>query len=191
MFAQILKDRRNELGITQQDMAEKLFVTRQTVSNWENGKNFPDIPTLISISEYYSLSLDYMLKGDSEYMKKVEDDYKLIKKKKTERIASYITASSLVLIVLLCLSDLFFKSQLNENILATIVILICIPLVISSYILYKSFYKRDDDGPQPLFIPKAYGPRLTINPNHSIGKIIWLGIGLGILTLLFYTILNI
>ncbi|HFU5907788.1 TPA: helix-turn-helix transcriptional regulator, partial [Enterococcus faecium] len=56
MFAQILKDRRAELGITQQDMAEKLFVTRQTVSNWENGKNFPDIPTLISISENYSLS---------------------------------------------------------------------------------------------------------------------------------------
>ncbi|HFU5887477.1 helix-turn-helix transcriptional regulator [Enterococcus faecium] len=82
MFAQILKDRRAELGITQQDMAEKLFVTRQTVSNWENGKNFPDIPTLISISENYSLSLDYMLKGDSKYMKKVEEDYKLIKKKR-------------------------------------------------------------------------------------------------------------
>ncbi|WP_429976178.1 helix-turn-helix domain-containing protein [Enterococcus sp. DIV0086] len=81
MFAQILKDRRAELGITQQDMAEKLFVTRQTISNWENGKNFPDIPTLISISENYSLSLDYMLKGDSAYMKKVEKDYKIIKKK--------------------------------------------------------------------------------------------------------------
>lgn len=82
MFAQILKDLRAELGITQQDMAEKLFVTRQTVSNRENGKNFPDIPTLISISENYSLSLDYMLKGDFKYMKKVEEDYKLIKKKR-------------------------------------------------------------------------------------------------------------
>ena len=188
MFAQILKDRRAELGITQQDMAEKLFVTRQTISNWENGKNFPDIPTLISISENYSLSLDYMLKGDSAYMKKVEKDYKIIKK---ERIASYITAISLLLIVLLSLSNIFLKKQLYENILATIVILISIPLVASSYILYKSFYKNESNVPQPLFIPKAYGLGLTINPNHPIGKIVWLLIGIGILGLLFYSILNI
>lgn len=190
MFSQILKDRRLELGITQQDMAEKLFVTRQTVSNWENGKNFPDIPTLISISENYSLSLDYMLKGDLKYMKKVEEDYKLIKKRKRERISSYIIAVSLILIVLLCLSNIFLKNRFNENFLATIVILICIPLVASSYILYKSFYKTDNNAPQPLFIPKAYGPGLTINPNHPIGKIIWIIIGISILVLLFYSILS-
>lgn len=93
---------------------------------------------------------------------------------------------SLVLIVLLCLSNIFLKDHFNENILATIVILICIPLVASGYILYKSFYRTDNDGLQPLFIPKAYGPGLTINPNHPIGKIIWIIIGLGILGLLLF-----
>ncbi len=93
--------------------------------------------------------------------------------------------------MLLSLSNIFFKKQLYENILATIVILISIPLVASSYILYKSFYKNESNVPQPLFIPKAYGLGLTINPNHPIGKIVWLLIGIGILGLLFYSILNI
>lgn len=123
-------------------------------------------------------------------MKKVEEDYKLIKKKKRERVSSYIIAVSLVLIVLLCLSNIFLREYFNENFLATIVILICIPLVASSYILYKSFYKSDNNRPQPLFIPKAYGPGLTINPNHPIGKFIWVIIGIGILALLFYSILH-
>ncbi|WP_291293174.1 helix-turn-helix transcriptional regulator [Enterococcus sp.] len=189
MFAQILKDRRTELGITQQEMAEKLFVTRQTISNWENGKNFPDIPTLISISETYSLSLDYMLKGDPMYMKKVEEDYKLIKKKRSERISHYIVVTSLLLIALICLVIVFLNDYVNENILGTIVILICIPLMGASYVVYKSFYQAN--GAQPLFIPKAYGIGLTINPNHPMGKVIWLLIGIGLLALLFSSIASI
>ncbi|KAF1296219.1 hypothetical protein BAU15_10560 [Enterococcus sp. JM4C] len=188
MFAQILKERRNELGITQQEMADKLFVTRQTVSNWENGKNFPDIPTLISISENYSLSLDYMLKGDPEYMKKVDEDYKLIKKKRTERIATYIATLSIIAILLLSILSIFFGDKFNENIMGSLGIAVCIPLALSSYIIYKSFYKSDHKGPQPLFIPKAYGIGISINPNHPVGKLIWILLGVALVALLIYSL---
>lgn len=70
MFAQAIKERRKALGLTQQELANRLFVSRQTVSNWENGKNFPDIPTLIAISDQVGLSLDQLLKGDASYMEK-------------------------------------------------------------------------------------------------------------------------
>lgn len=81
MLGEILKMNRSERGLTQQQVADELHVSRQTLSNWENGKNYPDIPMLIELSEYYSLSLDYMLKGDASYMnqiKKNTDDIKQV-----------------------------------------------------------------------------------------------------------------
>lgn len=63
VLSKILKHRRIELGLTQKEVAEKLNVTHQTVSSWETGKSIPDVPTIITLSEFYSLSLDYMLKG--------------------------------------------------------------------------------------------------------------------------------
>ncbi|MGM0124029.1 hypothetical protein IGI37_001403 [Enterococcus sp. AZ194] len=191
MFSEILKNRRTELGLTQEELADKLFVSRQTVSNWENGKNYPDIPTLIAISEHYSLSLDYLLKGDVRFMKKIEDDYRLIKQKKTERIASIITASSILLIIFICLIQLFLQSRVNDNIMGLLVIAICLPLAVSSYILYKSFYKKDEGTPQPLFVPKAYGIGITVNPNHPAGKLIWFLLGLMLLGLFIHALLTI
>ena len=93
MFSDIFKKRRNELGWTQQEVANKLFVTRQTISNWENGKNFPDIPTLIKISDQFELSLDYLLKGDEQYVKKVEQDYEQIsQKKEIKKLGRFVAA---------------------------------------------------------------------------------------------------
>lgn len=69
MLSDILKHRRMDIGITQQEVADKLNVTRQTVSSWETGKSIPDISMMVSLSEFYTLSLDYMLKGGSSMKK--------------------------------------------------------------------------------------------------------------------------
>ena len=61
MLNEILKEKRKELDLTQQHVADHLNVTRQTVSSWEVGKSFPDISTLIKISDFYQLSLDYII----------------------------------------------------------------------------------------------------------------------------------
>ncbi len=80
MLNEILKEKRKELDLTQQHVADHLNVTRQTVSSWEVGKSFPDISTLIKISDFYQLSLDYMLKGDVNLMKKIKKDTNDLKK---------------------------------------------------------------------------------------------------------------
>ncbi len=49
---------------TVNEVAQRLNVTRQTVYNWESGRVNPDIPTLLALSELYSKSVDYLLKGE-------------------------------------------------------------------------------------------------------------------------------
>ena len=78
MIAKILKAQRKERGLTQQEAAKIFHVTRQTISNWENERNYPDIPTLVAISDYYGVSLDYLMKGDVKYMAKIKQEAKLL-----------------------------------------------------------------------------------------------------------------
>ena len=60
-----LKNARNEKGIIQERAAELLGVSRQTISNWENNKSYPDIIRVIKMSDLYSVSLDHLLKEDN------------------------------------------------------------------------------------------------------------------------------
>ncbi len=71
-----IKKYRNELNMSQETLAEKIYVTRQTISNWENDKNYPDINSLIRMSELFNVSVDTLLKGDVEVIQKIvkEDD---------------------------------------------------------------------------------------------------------------------
>ncbi|MCT4596657.1 MAG: helix-turn-helix domain-containing protein [Vallitalea sp.] len=64
-----IKKYRHDLKLSQEDLAEKVFVTRQTISNWENGKNYPDINSLVLLSTLFDVSLDILVKGDLEKMK--------------------------------------------------------------------------------------------------------------------------
>ena len=66
-----LKDERQKAGMTQDQVAEKIMVSRVTVSHWENGKTLPDIVSLINLSDLYSISLDELVKGDSKMTEKV------------------------------------------------------------------------------------------------------------------------
>ncbi|MBS4195004.1 helix-turn-helix domain-containing protein [Lederbergia citri] len=58
-----LKLRRKKAGYTQEQVAEKMNITRQTLSNWEVGKYYPDIDSIIELSRIYQLSLDELLLG--------------------------------------------------------------------------------------------------------------------------------
>ena len=54
---------RTKMGLSQDELAEKVFVTRQAVSRWENGVNLPDLPTLIQIADFYGVGLRELLDG--------------------------------------------------------------------------------------------------------------------------------
>ena len=67
-FEKQLKKYRAELNLTQEELAEKAYVSRQTVSNWETGKSYPDIHSLLLLSDLFHVSLDELVKGDIKTM---------------------------------------------------------------------------------------------------------------------------
>ncbi|MBB1070070.1 helix-turn-helix transcriptional regulator [Limosilactobacillus sp. RRLNB_1_1] len=71
-FGNYIKEQRNNLGLTQAEIAKELHVTRQTISNWEQGKSYPDLDTLVKISDIYKVSIDFLLKGDKNLKKDLD-----------------------------------------------------------------------------------------------------------------------
>ena len=58
-----LKEHRNRLGLSQEDVAERIFVSRQTISNWETDRTYPDVQSLLLLSEIFGTSIDELVKG--------------------------------------------------------------------------------------------------------------------------------
>lgn len=85
-----IKKYRTEFSLSQDELAEKLFVTRQSVSNWENDKTYPDIKSLVLLSEVFSVSLDQLVKGDMEIMKKEINEQEQIQFQKESSVLAII-----------------------------------------------------------------------------------------------------
>ena len=58
---QIIKELRKEKNLSQTDLAKLLYTSQDTISLWERGKSFPDIPSLIKMTEIFGVSSDYIL----------------------------------------------------------------------------------------------------------------------------------
>jgi len=88
-ISEMLKQARSEAGLSQEDAAEKVGVSRQTISSWENGKSYPDIANVIALSDTYGMSLDSLMKGDIKMIKHLEESTNITKSNK-QKVASII-----------------------------------------------------------------------------------------------------
>lgn len=61
-----IRNCRNERTLSQEALAEKVYVSRQTVSNWENDKSYPDVNSLVLLSEVFEISLDQLIKVEEK-----------------------------------------------------------------------------------------------------------------------------
>lgn len=105
MIAEKIRNARKEKEYTQEQVAEHLKVSRQTISNWENGKSLPDIINVIRMSELYDVSLDELLKGDKALIEKIERDITTVKVEK--RIIKYAWISIILGVIMLVLGNIF------------------------------------------------------------------------------------
>ena len=73
---------RNKKNISQEDLAEVLDVSRQSISKWENDKAYPEMTRLLFMSDYFDVSLDYLMRG----IDKEDNEGKVTEKYKTKNI---------------------------------------------------------------------------------------------------------
>lgn len=102
-----IKAARLEAGLTQEQAAETLGVSRQTISNWEHEKTYPDIVSVVKMSDLYDISLDRLLKGEesmSKYVDYLEESTNVVSSR--ERLSRLLVL--LVYLVIWAFSVLFF-----------------------------------------------------------------------------------
>ena len=88
-----IKMHRQEARLSQEELANRVYVSRQTISNWENDKSYPDVNSLVLLSEIFQVSLDTLVKGDIDIMREV------IQKEDIEKMNRYGTIYTILLIV--------------------------------------------------------------------------------------------
>lgn len=91
-----IKKYRTEANLSQEELADKIYISRQTMSNWENEKNYPDIKSLVLMSEVFQVSLDNLIKGDLERMKKEIDIQEYAKFQKDSTIFTVLFIALLI-----------------------------------------------------------------------------------------------
>lgn len=174
------------LGLTQQEVADHLHVSRQTISNWEVGRNYPDIPMIISISDYYHISLDELLKGDEQLMEKMKKDAELAKRTKRRRIFDAVFVAILLLTVIFA----YWVSKMPEFPYQKIWAMLIIGILFAfSIFRFFMIIPKDDTVSgryAPLVIPKSFGVGWALNPYHPLGKVLLIGIFLVIEVMIFF-----
>ena len=105
-----IKEKRSSMNLTQQELAAQLNVSRSTVSNWEVGRNYPDIEMIVNISNLLDVSLDVLLKGDDHVVAKIANDTK-IRKKQSRRILLLSLLITLIIISSLYIYLTFYSMQ--------------------------------------------------------------------------------
>ncbi len=107
---------RKERQLTQEEFGKLFYVTRQTVSNWENGKSYPDLQILVDISNQFGISLDVLLKGDSKMVKAIDKERILGVIKQEKTIADFFSGAGTGIVASCLLSP--------ASVIRTIVIII-------------------------------------------------------------------
>ena len=124
-----LKNARIEAGLTQEKAAEKINVSRQTISNWENEKSYPDIISVIALSDLYSVSLDELLKGDQKMAEHLKESTNVVKSNK--KLTGAILLNIILMILLIALNMLLPEGTYY------LVIVFCVVIMSSSVLLYQ------------------------------------------------------
>lgn len=88
-----IKMHRHEAELSQEELANRVYISRQTILNWENDKSYPDVNSLVLLSEIFQISLDKLIKGDIGVMKEV------IQKEEIEKMKRYGRIYTIMLIV--------------------------------------------------------------------------------------------
>ena len=113
---------RSAQGLTQEAFGALFHVTRQAVSNWENGKTYPDLQTLVEISSRFDISLDTLLKADAKLVRTIDRERMIGTIKREKRLIDALTGAGTGIVV----SCLFSPASTQRTVMIVLgMIFIC------------------------------------------------------------------
>lgn len=112
-FHKILRKKRIEANLSQEDLADQLNISRQSISKWENEKGYPNIETLLNISEIFNVTVDELLKGDDYLKNKIIQDSKNLKYPKWKSFFDILIFIGLIFIIVKI--GLFIITKITGN----------------------------------------------------------------------------
>lgn len=154
-----LQRARTKANLTQEQVAEALGVSRQTVSNWENEKTYPDIRSIVTLSDLYNVSLDYLLKDKEEtamtnYLDYLEESTNVVKSK--NKLSKLILVIAYLLIWAFSLIVFWFFIS-GSDALGFGLIFLWILIPVTTFIISLLIGKNNYWGRGKWFTPIAFG----------------------------------
>lgn len=129
-----LKKARLDVNLNQEEVAEKIQVSRQTISNWENEKSYPDIMSIIKLSELYLLSLDQLLKGDQQMIAHLKESTDVVKSNK--KLIVSIGVNVVLFILMILFGNLISK---NNYLMVGIMSFLAVSMSVLFYQIIRRF----------------------------------------------------
>lgn len=154
-----LQRARAKANLTQEQVAETLGVSRQTISNWENEKTYPDIRSVVTLSDLYNVSLDYLLKDKEEttmtnYLDYLEESTNVVKSK--NKLSKLILVIAYLLIWAFSLIVFWFFIS-GSDALGFGLIFLWILIPVTTFIISLLIGKNNYWGRGKWFAPIAFG----------------------------------
>lgn len=143
-FHEKLKEERIKLNYSQEDLARKINISRQSISKWEREKGYPNIETLIELSELFDITVDELLKGDDFLKDKIVEDGKKLKHPLLFNLGEVIGLLGLIILI----SNFVLRGirlATHQDILpflqSNLVTTIAIIFLLISWLTYETFGK--------------------------------------------------
>ncbi len=145
----ILKQQRLSLNLTQEQVADKIFVSTKSISNWENDKNFPDIESLVRLAKLYDLSLDSLLLEGSDIMKDIKKKEKVYELQKISLMGPQLTN---VFLMLMLFSPSIFKEFYMSDYMYVLLLLVISSNALTGFYFINKLdkYKFRENGNKTL-----------------------------------------
>ncbi len=179
-FGEKLKSARIKADLTQEAVAKRIGVSRQSLSNWENDRTYPDLASVLKLSDLYGLSLDDLLREDMELRRKMEE-----RKENVKKYSSWLHDFALLLIGSNILLNWLGKTTIGITL--GIIGLVMIAVV---HFLFVCYLEADRTTMILRSIAMAmwfagFMLRITCGHTDGVGNLLWFG-GMGLMSYVSY-----
>jgi transcriptional regulator with XRE-family HTH domain len=174
-FSNKLKEIREAKKLKQEDVANSLFISRQSLSNYENGRRLPDIVTLIELSNLYEVSLDSLVKNDEELMVSLKNEKR---KKQSQRSLNMIGFSLLAMTLIFSVAVILFAHNFRtpSGFIWIKIVLSIFLLIIAIFAVPMNFREIElqPENSKKLWLNRHFGYGWSINLATQKGLIIFI-----------------